>query len=50
MQEADAEGAIYPDEVRGFGETWVQCVFEWEGDGVWCEWGLSTTKNLFLNA
>lgn len=39
MQEAEAEGAIYPDEVRGLGGTWVQCVFQWEGDGVWCEWG-----------
>jgi hypothetical protein len=39
MQEADAEGVIYPEEMRFFGGSWVQCVFEWEGDGVWCEWG-----------
>ena len=39
MQEADAEGVIYPDEIRFFGGSWVQCVFEWDGDGVWCEWG-----------
>ena len=41
MQEADAVGLIYPQEIRSFGGSWVQCVFEWEGEGVWCEWGYS---------
>jgi len=38
-QQVDAQGRIYPEEMMFFGGSWVQCVFEWDGDGVWCEWG-----------
>jgi hypothetical protein len=37
--EPDAQGRIYPDDAQFMGGSWVQCVFEWDGDGVWCEWG-----------
>jgi len=40
MQEADAEGNISIEQAWGLGGNWVECVFEWDGDGIWCEWGL----------
>jgi hypothetical protein len=41
---ADAEGRFYLEGMQGFNGGYVQCVFEWTGDGVWCEWGIEYNR------